>query len=261
METQFYTNFLKACTRMMLTVILSCIGLNLALAQVGVNTNTPDANFSLTVDRTDYSGGILVESPLMSDIVLKSTNTTNFSTAPEYRIRTTYTANSFEIGNFQSGSYRYTFRMYGNGGTVLGNSTFAPPNDGLRVVGSAVREDGQSTWDAPSDGRLKENIKTYEDGLTSIMQVKPVTFNYTTESGMNSDQSQIGIIAQELKQIAPYMVSSLKLKESDQQEYLMVNSSAFPYMLINAVQDQQEMIEQLQQEIKELTAQVSEILN
>jgi len=56
------------------------------------------------------------------------------------------------------------------------------------------------------------------------------------------------VIAQELQEVTPYMVSAY---QRDGTEYLQVDS-AMTYMLVNAVQEQQETIETQQEQITQL---------
>lgn len=119
----------------------------------------------------------------------------------------------------------------------------------------AVKPNGGS-WSAPSDRRLKQNIKPYTDGLAKIMQINPVTYNYNEKSGYDTSKEHVGIIAQEMQQVAPYMVSRLNAEEND---YLKYDGTALNFMLVNAVQEQQALINTQAQEIAELKAQVSEM--
>ena len=141
------------------------------------------------------------------------------------------------------------------GGDVgIGTSNPTAP---LHVVGNAVKTTG-ALWGIPSDRRLKTNIDDYERGLDDILAIRPVTFKYNNVIETGSDQVQVGVIAQELMEIAPEMVSLFSTGTSDE-EYYKVNPSPMLYMLINAVQEiavrndllesrsgsQQETIEQL----------------
>ena len=117
----------------------------------------------------------------------------------------------------------------------------------LEVIGDAAKN-GTNTWTVTSDRRLKENIVAYEDGLEKLMEINPVKFNYNKKAGWNSKIEYVGVIAQELKEVAPYMVGTTKLLNDDE-EYLSVNNGAMTYMLINSVKEQQEEIEALRASI------------
>jgi hypothetical protein len=81
------------------------------------------------------------------------------------------------------------------------------------------------------------------------MKIKPVRFHYNNLSGFDTNTEYIGIIAQDLQQVAPYMVSSTKLNG---QQYLQVNNGAMTYMLINAMQEEEQKIAALTKEVEAL---------
>ena len=104
----------------------------------------------------------------------------------------------------------------------------------------AAYKPGGGSWSALSDRRLKKNVRPFTDGLSKLMSLNPVSFQYNGLAGApENGKAYIGMIAQDLENIVPYMVN-------DEKEYLTVDPSAFTYILINAVKDQQKQIEELQ---------------
>ena len=140
-------------------------------------------------------------------------------------------------------------------------------------VGSDAFKPGGGTWIAASDRRLKTNIISYEDGLDKLMLVKPVRFNYNKRSGFRDlDKQYIGVIAQDLNEVAPYMVEEQNFWEQTKEDengveqiiekgekLFTVDPSAFTYMLINAVQEQQDMIKMQHEKISELGKEIQAI--
>ena len=132
---------------------------------------------------------------------------------------------------------------------MIGSGT---PNRKLSVNGGASKTGGGS-WDVFSDMRLKQNIQPYTDGLSSLLKVKPVWFQYTPSSGFDSITKYVGVLAQQLQQISPYMVTeSANNKATDGSGYLSVDNSSMTYMLINAIKEQQAVIEALKKRIEVL---------
>ena len=148
------------------------------------------------------------------------------------------------------GTYGYTF-MSGNFG--IGTTT---PANLLEVNGTAAKPGG-GAWTAISDARLKQDISSYSDGLAAVMAIKPVRYHYNNLSGLDTKPEYIGVVAQQLKEVAPYMVGHFK---KDGTDYLDVNNSAMTYMLINGMQEQQKMIEQQSKEIEVLKLLVKQLL-
>ncbi len=110
-----------------------------------------------------------------------------------------------------------------------------------------MKKVGGGTWTASSDRRLKRNISEYTGGLDDILAIRPVQFQYNGLSGYDTEKEHIGVIAQELAEIAPYMVGTYT---KDGTEYLEVDNSAMIYMLINAVKEQQAQIDDLKRKLE-----------
>jgi uncharacterized coiled-coil protein SlyX len=144
-----------------------------------------------------------------------------------------------------------TIRNVGGTGTVgnVGIGTTAPTAT-LSVNGTANKPGGGS-WAVFSDRRLKKDIRLYADGLNSVLAINPVKFKYNGISVADTTTEYIGVIAQELEEVSPYMINTIDIEGT---EYLEVDNSAMTYMLINAVKELNAMIEEQQERIAELEA-------
>jgi len=132
--------------------------------------------------------------------------------------------------------------------TYVGIGTTAPAYL-LHVNGDAAKPGGGS-WTVASDQRLKKNVSAFTQGLDVLTKVKPVWFDYNGEAGMPTNKTYVGVIAQEMQQIAPYMVGSFTYQDTTgkKAEYLDYDANALTYILVNAVKEQQGQMEQLKQE-------------
>jgi hypothetical protein len=119
------------------------------------------------------------------------------------------------------------------------------PTTRLWVNGNAGKPGGGS-WCGASDRRLKENINDFPDGLSVIQKINPVTYHYRASSGYPTDVEHVGVIAQDMKTIAPYMVTG----DTIDGKYLNFDGSALPFILVNAVKEQQSIIDQQQELLK-----------
>jgi len=115
-----------------------------------------------------------------------------------------------------------------------------------------------------SDVRLKNNITAFTDGLNVIRKINPVLFYYNADAPFKTDRQQVGVIAQELEKIAPYMIE--KNTANGYTDLRTVNNQAYTFLLINAIKEQQSQIESQQNKInkqesdlEKLRAQVSEL--
>jgi len=127
-----------------------------------------------------------------------------------------------------------------NGDVGIGITT---PSFQLHVNTNSAGKPTSNVWTVASDVRLKRNVHDYTDGLAALMKIHPVWFTYTGEAGLPEDTG-VGVIAQELQEVAPYMVGTWTHEAGGQKtEYLSVDNGAMTYMLINAVREQQAIIE------------------
>ena len=132
------------------------------------------------------------------------------------------------------------------------------PSYTLECNGSAGKPGGGS-WSNSSDKRLKKNIKSFSKGLDLIEHVRPVSFEYNGKDDLPTDQEYVGVIAQELKKIAPFMVS--EYVGNDGETYLSVDPSAFDFVLINAVKELSERINSLESDNKDLVSKLNTMIN
>jgi hypothetical protein len=86
------------------------------------------------------------------------------------------------------------------------------------------------------------------------MQLRPVSFKYIKETEYEDiEKEYIGFIAQDVEKIAPYMVhiSNNKIGSTNFQDTRLFDESALSKILVNAIQQQQQIIE-LKSEVKQL---------
>jgi hypothetical protein len=102
----------------------------------------------------------------------------------------------------------------------------------------------------PSDQRLKKDIADVNDGLSKVMKLRPVYYNWknTEEYGK---QREVGFIAQEANKVIPEVASTFK---KDGEEYNSINYSRVVAVLTKAIQEQQALIESQNKRIAELEA-------
>ncbi|MEM1119336.1 MAG: tail fiber domain-containing protein [Bacteroidota bacterium] len=171
----------------------------------------------------------------------------------------------FMVGNGRPLFARSTaLTILKNGNTGIGTMA---PTQRLSVNGSAGKPGGGS-WSSFSDRRLKNKIQDFEDGLAQVLRIRPVRYSYNGKAGMPTDKSYVGVVAQEMQKVAPYTVASVTYRAEGRapKNYLTYDGTAVTYMLVNAVQEQQELIETQRElvdsqkkEITNLTNQVSDL--
>ncbi|MHC1774996.1 MAG: tail fiber domain-containing protein [Lentimicrobium sp.] len=202
------------------------------------------------------------------------------------------------VGNFSlysniSGGY--------NTAIGTGNGSFAPPNlSNATMLGFGAGEGtiannhvnigntsvtwigGQVNWATYSDARIKRDIQENVPGLSFIMKLKPVTYRYDIHEqnkvvyALDSDSiswpgkydieaiTQTGFIAQEVETAARqthYDFSGV-ISPAQENGLYSIRYAEFVVPLVKAIQEQQAIIEQQQEEIdklKKLTAEIEEL--
>ena len=132
--------------------------------------------------------------------------------------------------NHNGSSYMY------NNGTWRGQAT----SSGYSINGSLTASGNVTAY---SDARLKTNVKTIDNALDIVDQLRGVSFDWK-----KSGEHSIGVIAQEVEKVLPELVTKSTSVDPDTKEELDIKSVDYGKMvgvLINA--------------IKELKAEVAEL--
>lgn len=128
------------------------------------------------------------------------------------------------------------------------------PTHLLSVNGTAGKTDGGS-WSVFSDRRLKDLHGSYDKGLTEILALQPVLFNYKANNPLDlpSDVEEIGLVAQEVQEIFPEAV------KVSQNGYLDFNMHAVNVAFINAIKELKAENDNLQEKVNDLESRLAEI--
>jgi hypothetical protein len=159
------------------------------------------------------------------------------------------------IRNNDLGGFTGALEFYTNGtgaGNLYGSVKALEVRNGITYTATGT----VSSW---SDTRLKKNVQPFTSGLNIINQINPVSFYYNGQSPFQTEKMQIGILAQDLEKVAPYMVDKNVTKDFD--DLRSVNNQAYIFLLINAVKEQQQQIKELKNELKEQGKMIQQTLN
>jgi hypothetical protein len=149
-----------------------------------------------------------------------STSVDSFSTS----------APAFVIGNGADSSNKSdAFKVMFNGDATVSND--------LTVSGDVV---------VSSDARLKSNIVSLGSTLSRILLIDGKSYEM-------KGKQKIGVLAQEIKEVFPELVSE------DENEMLAVNYQGLVPVLINALKEQDERMKEQQSEIETYRDEVSEL--
>ena len=136
----------------------------------------------------------------------------------------------------------------GYGAIVAAGNTIQLGNTAVTTIG------GQVAWTAASDRRIKKNIVNSNYGLATVLKLRPVEYNLTS-----NDLKQVGFIAQEVQKLVPEVVTG---KEGDlsKGEILGITYSNLVPVLTKAIQEQQKQIEEQNSKIAAQQKQIEELI-
>ena len=136
-----------------------------------------------------------------------------------------------------------------NSGTAVGIGGVPTASYTLQVFGR-LKTNG---FNETSDLRLKKNISTLDNALSTVLKLRGVGYNWKTQAELDKEQihtksaldlnnptkPEIGLIAQEVEKVLPGVVIT------DKDGFKSVEYSKLVAVLIEAVKEQQATIEQL----------------
>ncbi len=156
-----------------------------------------------------------------------------------------------------------SFENIADGGSFLldFDASLRPMENGLRSLGNTTKRwntvytvNGVNT---SSDVRLKNNIQNLDYGLEEILRLRSVTYKLNDYPGLGK---KIGLIAQEVRDIIPEIVVEEEQVEDEKTgvtemrktQYLGIQYDNLVPVLIQAIQDQHDIIDKLEQRIQTL---------
>ncbi|MSP11809.1 MAG: tail fiber domain-containing protein [Chloroflexi bacterium] len=148
----------------------------------------------------------------------------------------------------------------GNVGIGLTNPVYQ-----LQLSTDSAAKPTSNAWTVVSDRRLKNDIRPFTDGLSTLERIDPVRYTLNGKGGMPQGTQGIGVIAQDVKNAIPYTISTFKAKlepgDKEATELYSFDSSALTFVTINAVKElkaqndaQQSRITALEQQNQTLQA-------
>ena len=175
--------------------------------------------------KLEITGRLLVKSSDgVSDLYLGSYGGTNY-----FRL---HTNNADTYLDMNSGNLYWRQQEGSNPGTRY---TFFPSTANMTVQGTITQN---------SDIRIKENVVEISDCISKVQAMRGVYYNRTD---FNTEVTKVGVIAQEVETVLPELIL-----ESPEDGLKSVAYAELTAVLINAIKEQQEIIEDLKTRITKL---------
>lgn len=106
------------------------------------------------------------------------------------------------------------------------------------------------TNSAPSDIRLKQNVKKLKGGLSIINQLQPVEFEYNGLAGTKVGKRAVSVVAQDIQEILPGAIEPCRRKlyptASEETEILGITTNEILFQTILAVQQLDSRLKKLE---------------
>jgi hypothetical protein len=224
----------------------------------GAKTFTSSTIFTTAFNHSSFDGGINVQNTgtlanlRSSQLRLINGSTTFGANDRSYQLAnvgTSATASKFTFAYFDGTNYFERLTIFPTGNLGINTSS---PQESLHVTGNAritavgagtfsnnlnITSDGTLTT-ATSDEKFKYNIRPLNHGLETLLQLKPVNFQW-----IEGEEEDLGFIAQDVAEIIPEAVNT-----NWNSDLLFRYESLIP-ILTKAIQEQQALIKALEQRI------------
>jgi hypothetical protein len=110
----------------------------------------------------------------------------------------------------------------------------------------------------PSDQKAKLNITKLENSLDKVLNLRGVSFNWNSDivpRKSSSQESAIGLIAQEVEQIVPEVIVTETIEG---QQLKTIEYGNLVAVLVEAIKEQQEQINDLKETVSQLSTKLAE---
>jgi len=205
-----------------------------------------DANGAVVLDKRASGGNIFCYNTLkMNGNATVDNLKLVFGAGSDFEIFHDGTTNRFQSNGLKNFQFNpkdtdVGLKIIGDGGVELyydGGKTAETVSGGFTVSGNLT---ATGFVDSSSDIKLKTNIKTIDNALDKVLELRGAEYDRIDRD----NQHEIGVIAQEVEKIIPEVVHGDETKT--------VSYGNMVAVLIEAIKEQNEVINEMKKEINEL---------
>ena len=210
-----------------------------ANGNVGIATASPNATLAVS-GTANISGNVVIggtSATFANTITVSVNNTTGGGII---------LADDGDIVDLNDGycSMRFSTGVKVYSGNRTGSARILLGSDGAITANSNITAYGNA-----SDINKKENIVRIENALDKVCKLGGYHFNY-----IGNTDKLVGVIAQEVQEVFPELV--YKYNTENDEESIAVRYSHITAVLIEAIKEQQKLVEDLRSEVKTLKAEI-----
>jgi hypothetical protein len=201
-----------------------------------------------TEDTSTYLTSFTETNDLSSAVTWANVPDTNITESSVTQHQAALSITESQISDLQSYLTSYTETQTLNDVVGLGSATTQTITVGTATTGVVIRPDGTlnvsgiataQDFNSASDENLKTNIRTIEDPLAKVVQIRGVNFDWK-----ETQRPSLGVIAQEVEKVLPELVTDNGTKT--------VNYNGLIGLLIETVKEQQKQIDTLSERLSKL---------
>ena len=151
---------------------------------------------------------------------------------------------------YGGGQYGIAVKLSQSSGSLMRFATTDPTNGNFQLCGSVTGNGTSCSFNTSSDYRLKENDVKISDGITRVKQLRPIRFNWKSDSSSTED----GFFAHEVSPVVPESVTGEKDATIDEigEGYQKIDHSKLVPLLTAALQEAITKIETLEAKVAAL---------
>lgn len=149
-------------------------------------------------------------------------------------------ASSEGTGGINMRNGNFYWRMYNSNNYLRFNYS---DDSGASYTAKSYINPTDGSWNQVSDASMKRDVDPLKNVLSSVMKLNPVEYYYIDNKP--TDKKAIGFLAQDAAKLFPNTVS-----REEGETLLGIDYNKFAVIAIKAIQEQQELIEELQKEIE-----------
>ncbi len=219
-------------------LVLGAVGTN-----VGIGTTHPSATLQLNENDSSNADVLLLGSTGTKGLQLSDTGSLGVDIqsigAPLFL---NFWGGQFTVLNASAASTGY-----------VGIGTRSP--DAMLSVNGTADKPGGGSWGTFSDARLKTVGHDFRAGLADVLRLQPRYYRYKPDNALGiADRAvHVGVVAQEVEPVLPEAVSR------NDQGYLLVNNDPVLWAMLNAIKEQQALIEKQAAALKAQQAEIAEL--